>query len=279
MIELFSPAKINFFFKLAGKRADGYHNVESMFQAIDLFDKISLKFSSHDCFKSNTCLGFNEDNFIIKALFVFRQKTGLNHPLEITLEKKIPIEAGLGGGSSNASTILWGLNEIYDRPVSLDELQSFSSLVTSDSPFFFSEGTAFCTQRGEKVQNLPPIKDFKGWLIKPKEGNSTKLVYEASKNFSTTLKSSEELLQAFYSKAPIFHNDLEGPAFSLTPKLRELKENLFIQGAQSVFMTGSGTGLVALSENKPKFDSPIEIFEIHSIQRGQNEWYRPLKPF
>lgn len=279
MMKLFSPAKINFFFKLAGKRADGYHNVESMFQAIDLFDKISLKFSSHDCFKSNTCLGFNEDNFIIKALFVFRQKTGLNHPLEITLDKKIPIESGLGGGSSNASTILWGLNEIYDRPVSLDELQSLSSLVTSDSPFFFSEGTAFCTQKGEKVQNLPPIEDFKGWLIKPKEGNSTKLVYEASKNFSPTLKSSEELLKAFYSKAPIFHNDLEGPAFSLTPKLRELKENLFIQGAQSVFMTGSGTGLVALSENKPKFDSPIEIFEIHSIQRSQNEWYRPLKLF
>lgn len=277
MIELFSPAKINFFFKLAGKRADGYHNLESMFQAIDLFDSISLKFSDHDCFKSNTHLGFNEDNFIIKALFVFREKTGLNHPLKITLDKKIPIEGGLGGGSSNASTILWGLNELYGHPVSLDKLQIWSGLVTSDSPFFFSEGSAFCTERGDKVQNLPPIEEFKGWLIKPKEGNSTKLVYAASQDFTPTRLSSKELLDRFYSKTPIFHNDLEEAAFSLTPKLRELKENLFIQGAQSVFMTGSGTGLVALSENKPKFDSPIEIFEIHSIQRSQNEWYRPLK--
>jgi len=99
MIKLFSPAKINLFFKLTGQREDGYHSIQSFFQAVSLGDVLTFKHSHRDSFRSNLeILGFNDHNSIIKALFIFRKETGFKTPLEITLDKKIPTEAGLGGG-------------------------------------------------------------------------------------------------------------------------------------------------------------------------------------
>lgn len=275
MLELFSPAKLNLFFKLVGQREDGYHNLESLFQAINLFDRIGIRFSPTDRFTSNTELSFNEDNFLIKALFVFREKTQLNDPVEITLDKKIPMEAGLGGGSSNASTLLWGLNELYNRPATTKQLQEWSAEITCDSPFFFSKGTALCTAKGEVVENLEPLPPQNAWLIKPPEGNSTPAVYKASKATVKTHFKKEKLLESFYAKNPIYHNDLEAPAFSLSPTLSKLKQELEKQEYSAVFMTGSGTGLVCIGEQKPKVKPEHLLFPIQYINRSRDRWYSP----
>jgi 4-diphosphocytidyl-2-C-methyl-D-erythritol kinase len=117
---------------------------------------------------------------IIKALNLYRKKTGSNRFFWIHLDKKVPTGAGLGGGSSNAATALWAANELNGGLVTENELQDWSSEIGSDIPFFFSHGAAYCTGRGEIVQDLPPPfpLDLPMVLIKPREACSTAEVYK-----------------------------------------------------------------------------------------------------
>ncbi len=274
MIQLFSPAKVNLFFKLNGQREDGYHNLQSLFQAVSLGDTLTFKHSQKDSFKSNLeLLGFNDQNSIIKALFIFRKETGFTSPIEIFLDKKIPTEAGLGGGSSNAATTLWGLNELFGRPASLETLFNWANKITSDSSFFFSAGTALCEGRGELVQNMPALLEESVWLVKPSRGLSTEKVYAESKNHTPITNKLDELLKKTYSKTPIYSNDLEPPAFALYPELKTLKEELIEQGFGSVFMTGSGSTLVCIGKNRPIAKKTVQIFPVRYISRPPNQWY------
>ena len=273
-MRLFSPAKINLFFKLGEKREDGYHNISSLFQAISLGDYIEIDHASEDSFESNDqTLGFNDANFIIKALFYFREKTSLSHPLRIKLEKNIPMETGVGGGSSNASTLLWGLNELFGQPLSLGELQELALRVTSDSPFFFSSGTALCEGRGEVLHEMPPLEG-EGYLIKPPYGVSTKDAYMESSKHSKMSESAKTLVSRAYSSEPLFLNDLEEAAFCLCPQLKELKEDLLEHNKGELFMTGSGSGLVFLGNAAPKTQKPVQIFPFRYINRRLNFWYQ-----
>ncbi len=274
MIQLFSPAKINLFFKLNGQREDGYHNLQSFFQAVSLGDTLVLKHSQKDSFKSNVeHLGFNDHNSIIKALFLFREETGITFPLDIFLDKKIPTEAGLGGGSSNAATTLWGLNELFGRPASLETLFNWAMRITSDSSFFFSAGTALCEGRGELVQNMPALSNESVWLVKPSQGLSTQRVYAESKAHTPITNKLDELLKRIYSKTPIYSNDLEAPAFALYPELKTLKQELIEQNFDSVFMTGSGSTLVCIGKNRPVTKKTVQIFPVRYINRPCNQWY------
>ena len=160
MLTLFSPAKINLYLHVIKKRTDGYHDISSLFQAIDLGDTLHFEWSNHEPDKL-TCtdpnLTTDSSNLIMKAVLLFRQKTDWHHPVSIHLEKRIPIQSGLGGGSSNAATTLWALNEKAGRPASIEQLQTWSAEIGSDIPFFFSEGTAHCLGRGEEVKSIPSI--------------------------------------------------------------------------------------------------------------------------
>lgn len=275
MIHLFSPAKINLFFKIMGLRKDGYHNLQSFFQAINLGDELTISFASKDTYTStDPTLNFNEKNFIYKALQLFRKKTFLKDPVKIELIKNIPIEAGLGGGSSNVATTLWGLNELFKRPASENELFEWSKEIGSDVPFFFSLGSAICEGRGEKIipMKMPePLSSI--WIVKPNVSLSTKEVYTYSKKKTKISESLEELSKKIYSKKPILKNDLEEAAFLLCPSLALLKDELEYQGFKYVTMTGSGSAYVCIGESKPKFKNPVQIFPVQYINRAKNQWY------
>jgi len=248
MLQLFSPAKINLFLRVLGKRPDGYHEIASLFQAIDLGDQLTLTFSTKDTLTcSNPDLPCGDSNLITKALMLFRRQTGLNTPVAIHLEKNIPTQAGLGGGSSNAATTLWGLNALHDFPFSEQELQTWSASIGSDVPFFFSKGTAYCIGRGEKVRDLLPLSLPSFSLIKPSVGLATPAIFQALKLQECSTLDPDQLLHDFMIGKHRFINDLEIPALRLCHSLAQIKEK-----HPTAFMTGSGSTMVILSgDTKP----------------------------
>lgn len=276
MLRLFSPAKINLFLKVLGKRPDGYHELSSLFQTIDLGDFLTFSFHSED---SLTCtdpvIPIDESNLISKAIHLFRRKTGIQKKYKVHLEKNVPIQAGLGGGSSNAATTLWALNQLSGHPATTEDLQKWSAEIGSDIPFFFSEGTAYCTGRGEHVQSLLPQPSRSCWIIKPSIGLSTPEVY---KRLSAAPLSEEVMrrddLKAFFSEPYFYVNDLEKPAFALCPPLSALKDSLKQQGFDVVMMTGSGSAFFCLGDGRQAvFGENLFACKAHFRNRKAGFWY------
>jgi 4-diphosphocytidyl-2-C-methyl-D-erythritol kinase len=266
MLTLRSPAKINLFLKLLNKREDGYHELASLFQSIDLCDTIRMSLSSYDSFTcDNLTLPVDSSNLVQKALALFRKKTGLEQSVNIQLTKKIPIEAGLGGGSSNAATTLWGLNELFDRPVTSEDLKSWSAELGSDISFFFSQGTAYCTGRGEIITSLQPLNAQKLWIVKPNLGLATKEVFRKVK--LEDLPSSDPLkyLNDCVKGSLSCFNDLEVAAFSLMPELETLKKKLLSLGFPIVLMSGSGSSFFCIGD--PLLPLELEISD-HFVCRS-----------
>ncbi len=263
---------------MVGRRKDGYHNLESFFQAVSLGDQLALEFSKNDQFLcQDPELEFNDQNLIIRALSLFRKKTYLKDSVSISLDKKIPKQAGLGGGSSNAATMLWGLNELFDKVLPVEELIELSKELGSDVPFFFSKGSALCTGRGDQVDPMPkPCEDENVWVVKPNYSLSTQEVYTFSNKQSLISDNLEALSRKIYSQLPVYQNDLEKAAFLLCPALALLKDELEMQGFKHVFMTGSGTAYICIGKNQPTSKSFVQIFPIEYINRESNAWYQRL---
>lgn len=263
MLKLFSPAKINLFLKVVSKRPDGYHNLSSLFQTISLGDTLSFDIHSQDLLiSSDVNLPTDSSNLILKATELFRKKTGSTQHYKIHLNKKIPTQAGLGGGSSNAATTLWACNQLTDAKIPLEELVKWASEIGSDVPFFFSQGRAHCTGRGEIIEQLPLCDSKPFWIVKPSCGLSTPEVYRHLKLSSQ----SERLLDGYY-------NDLEQPAFDLNPDLRRLKNELLQRGFETVLMSGSGSSFFCMGHVDPPQDPQLSIFPVQFINRGVNQWY------
>lgn len=260
-MRLFSPAKINLFFRILAKRSDGYHEIASLLQAIDLFDEITLERSDSDLFTcSDPGLPLDATNLVIKARELFRHHFGKSCCVKIHLQKCIPVQAGLGGGSSNAATILWGLNELAGKVASDEQLLQLGKELGSDVPFFFSLGRAHCSGRGEKVHSMPPL-DGTGFLAKPSIGLSTADVYKCVQ------------VPAEQKEKKEFFNDLEEAAFFLQPELRQFKDKLQTYGFDHVGMTGSGTAFFCLG-NPIKIDPNWVPFRC--IRRKAHCWYEKI---
>lgn len=269
-LSFFSPAKINLFFRVLYKRDDGFHEIASLYQAIDLGDWIQIGKAQQDHFTcSDATLAMCDNNLVVKALYLFRDKTRILDPVMIHLDKKIPREAGLGGGSSNAATTLWALYTLFGLKPCLSELQELGACLGSDVPFFFSSGTSYCTGRGEKLQDVmlqEVFYDTSFWIAKPSFGLSTPAVYKACNPSLLFHRDPQESLQSFISSDPVFYNDLEEAAFSLCPKLSKVKNTILASGFTQVIMSGSGSSFFCLGP----VVSPPHIENV--------TWY-PVKPW
>ncbi len=235
MADYFSPAKINLFLRVLSKRSDGFHELSTLMQTVTFGDTLTVEPAERDHFScSDPSLPLDERNLVMKALRLFREKTGDSRPVSIHLQKELPHEAGLGGGSSNAATTLWALNELTDLKASEQDLMHWGAELGSDVPFFFSNGSALCTGRGERVEScpqpdLPPIA-----LLTPPISLATPLVFA---ELLPTERSPE-------GDAEIGTNDLEGPAFRLSPKLKGIRDALLEVGVEKVALSGSGSTLI-----------------------------------
>ncbi|KAL5562815.1 hypothetical protein UlMin_032562 [Ulmus minor] len=292
-LTLFSPCKINVFLRITNKREDGFHDLASLFHVISLGDILKFSLSpskTKDSLSTNAPgIPLDDRNLIIKALNLYRKKTGSKNFFWIHLEKKVPTGAGLGGGSSNAATALWAANQFNNCVASEKELQEWSSEIGSDIPFFFSQGAAYCTGRGEIVQNiLPPVPlDIPMALIKPQEACSTAEVY---KRFQLDKSSKVDplLLLDKISRDGISQdvciNDLEPPAFEVLPSLKRLKQRIIAASRgqyDAVFMSGSGSTIIGIGNpDPPQFiydeDEYKDVFlsEANFLAREANQWYK-----
>lgn len=273
MLILKSPAKINLFLRILRRRPDGYHEIASLFQAVDLCDTLHLATAQADHFTcTDPSLAVDATNLVVKAIHLFRAQTRITTPLSIHLEKLIPQQAGLGGGSSNAATTLWGLNELCGRPASTAQLAAWGAAIGSDVSFFLSGGTAYCTGRGECVQNLEPLNPLELTIVKPAEGLSTPLVYGKVKADLLPHRNPEQVLEQFKNGIFDYFNDLEEAAFGVMGSLAELKSRLLQSGFSAVLMSGSGSSFFCTGEGKVPSD--LKHYRVRTLNRPSEEWYK-----
>ena len=188
-VTVHAPAKINLTLDIVGVRNDGYHLLESVFQTVSVYDKITVKkkWGRGITLIADNCHCPAEKNTAYKAAVAFFRYTGLNKGVKITIEKHIPQQAGMGGGSADAAGVLWALDQLFGTRLTVGQLCEIGLTVGADVPFCVMGGTAFVTGIGEGLQPLPPMPDCYIVEAQPAEGISTKEAYAAVDN-ATILK-------------------------------------------------------------------------------------------
>ena len=190
-MKLLSPAKINLFLHITGRRPDGYHELVSLMSCIGLHDQVSLTFNTGKT--SVTCrhpdVPNDEGNIAYRAAACFFKALGKADGVEIFIDKHIPVAAGLGGGSSNAASVLLGLNDYYENPFSRDDLKRMGLSLGADVPFFICRKPALASGIGEKLAPYPWLKPYHILLIFQGIGISTAQVY---KNLNLALTNREK---------------------------------------------------------------------------------------
>ncbi|KAL3786058.1 hypothetical protein HJC23_003906 [Cyclotella cryptica] len=295
-LNLFSPCKINLFLRILRKRPDNFHDLASLFQAVGFGDTLHLSLAPSDADADEfTCnmegVPVDSTNLVLRALELMRQRTGKEVYFQADLVKRVPAQAGLGGGSANAATAMWGANELMGRPAGLEELIEWSAELGSDITFFLSRGTAYCTGRGEIMTPIdPPLPaGSKLSIVKPDLGLSTPKVFSALDYDQLSKEDPEMLLNTFLKEGVVntddkyYINDLEQPAFDCLPELKALKEELLeVKGFDHVMMSGSGTSIFCIGEPEDKegfmreFDDRegISVFNAEFISREQGCWFK-----
>ena len=252
-----APAKLNIVLKITGRRENGYHDLVSVMVAVDLCDQLELAPGPPGI--SLTSFGHqvpgNENNIVIKAATAFLSLTGINPGLSIKLTKNIPVAAGLGGGSSDAASVLKTLNEIFENPLSDHELARLAVGLGADVPFFLKSRPSIARGIGEilePVENWPKV-----WyvIITPPIMVSTSWVYSKLKLKLTTHEYSNilrKLKKVPFDIAHILENDLESIACSHYPVIDGIKKYLLKTGAEGVLMSGSGPSVFGIFKSKNK---------------------------
>lgn len=244
-----SPAKINWFLQVLGKREDGYHDIKSVMQGISLYDELALDHA--DSIEVETDLEVPmEDNIVYKAASLLRKHTACRKGAKISLKKNIPVGAGLGGGSSNAAYTLSGLNMLWGLGLSKKELISIGGEIGSDVPFFLGGPAALVEGKGEKIEPLKITASIALLLVKPRISVSTAWAYSAydllgekltNKPFDIKLFCRALNERDFASIGFMLYNDLEDVVTSRYPVIREIKHGLLNTGAVISAMSGSGS--------------------------------------
>jgi len=251
---LFPPAKINLGLNVLFKREDGFHEIDSCMVSISLFDVLEILPSDHFEFKQTGLKvdGDAANNLIVRAYELLKSKYNLP-PVFLHLQKHIPMGAGLGGGSADASFTLLGLNELFDLKLSTNELLELAGQLGSDCPFFVLNKPQIASGRGEKLQEFS--LELNGYFLKiinPGLHIGTKEAYE-NIQFSESEKLVKEILnQPITTWKSELKNDFEVSAFAKYPQLAEIKQKIYAEGAVYASMTGSGSTLYGIYKEKPK---------------------------
>ena len=255
-MQLSAPAKVNLSFKVKGRRADGFHEIETLMAPISIADRITIKSGASDGPIQFSCddpsLPGGDDNLVVRAANLFRERTAIATGVTIGLEKNIPHGAGLGGGSSDAASTLLGLNDLFEADLSEEELSKLAARLGSDVPFFLARSPAVCRGRGELVTPVSLNEKFDLLLLKPDFGVPTPWAYGR-------WKESHELPEVDYSPQRRgdleFVNDLERPVFEKYVFLARLKSWLRQQPEVAVaLMSGSGSTVFAVLRDGAKSD-------------------------
>lgn len=269
MLKVKCPAKINLTLDVLNKRSDGFHNIKSIMQTINLFDILSIDIKNSDKLLINLSgtsneIPYNDKNLVYKACKLFCKELNKNYEISIHIEKNIPVSAGLAGGSTDAAGTIFGLNEILNNLFSRKKLHEICARLGSDLNFCLEGGCKLATGRGEILEDLP-FREFDVTLIKPKNfGISAKEAYTkfASMKEKPNLNSTQKYINGDYS---FLHNDLE------TAVINDYEELKFIKSKYpKSLMSGSGSAFFLTEKHLPeKAEGNFQIIEgLKSIPYG-----------
>ena len=258
MLTVQAPAKLNLTLEVLAKRPDGYHEIRSVFQTINLCDSLRFQLSQKVTFESDMPDWAPERSLVAKAVSLLQETTGCVKGATIEVSKGIPLVSGLGGDSSDAAATLRGLNELWKLELSVEKLFELATQLGSDVAFFLYGGTALVEGRGEVVTPLPPLPHR--WVIlvvpdAPRLPEKTRQLYaslEASHytDGQTTQRLVDELREG--REPSILFNTFENVAFTRFSKLRVYRDHMVKMGASNVHLAGSGPTLFTLIKDKSR---------------------------
>jgi 4-diphosphocytidyl-2-C-methyl-D-erythritol kinase len=268
-LSLPSFAKINLHLQVIGRRADGFHDLCTVFQTISLHDTLTV--SPADEIKM-TCgddrLSVGEENLVVRAALRLRDRTGVSCGARLHLEKLIPAPGGLGGGSSNAALALLALNKLWNLGLTIDELHPVAESLGSDVPFFLYGGTALGMGRGEIVE---PIEDFEAKCMLVVTPNVAVATREAFKRLNTRALTKQESkrklqicrfdLESADFKYTAFKNDFETTVFAAYPEVERVKNTLLDLGAERAMLSGSGGSVFAIFDKDETRQATIKALD------------------
>ena len=259
-----TPAKINIGLNVIRKREDGFHDLETIFYPINLFDEIEFEESDSFNFQTdNKLLAEEKNNLIVKAVHLLEKEVGIKIYLSIKLHKYIPIGAGLGGGSSDAAAVLTSLNKIFNFNLSLDKLLELALGLGSDVPFFINPIPSFAESRGEVLYKKKFKINNPVLIINPGIHVSTSWAFENVKP-QTPVKSLFTLLKTDFeniaSLKKIITNDFEKTVFEKYPEIHSIKKDIIETGAEFALMTGTGSTVFGIYKNLDDAKKAYNLF-------------------
>ena len=246
-----SPAKLNLYLKVLCRREDGYHQIDTLFERIDLADHIFIELGTNEivitCDDPN--VPTDENSLLHNTVREFNKWSGQDLKVRIHVKKRIPVAAGLGGGSSNAATVLKGLNDLSEKPLKKEELIAIGRNLGSDIPFFINNYRfGVGRERGDKVEKVTTDMELWHILIKPPFPVATKDIYDSLSAFSLTKDIGiDKMVNAFLkgdnsrNLADNLCNDLQPIVLRKFPVLNEVISEIKKAGAMGVLLSGSGS--------------------------------------
>ena len=278
VIKIRSYSKVNFTLDILNKRQDGYHNLDSVVQIISLADNLEIKKLDEPIIKVTTDKFYvpnGNSNIAYKAAELFFKSMGINKGVEINIQKNVPIQAGLGGGSANAAAVLLALNDIFLTKLSKSKLATLAAEVGSDAPLFIYGGMLRMSGRGEILELMPDVEKLHLIIIKPDFGVSTKLAYEAiDKNTKTSEGNTQTFINALdagdlLNIAKNISNDFDPIISSKHTEIKQIKWDLINNNALNALLSGSGSAVFGIFESKPDADIAFD-----SLRRKYNHIYK-----
>lgn len=274
IFETFAYAKINLGIAVKGKRPDGYHELQMVMQTIGLHDTVRLSLLEKDEIRC-LCGGLSgPKNLAYQAAKFFKEGLNSHQGIRIEIEKRVPIQAGLGGGSADAAATLRGLNRLFNRPYSQEEILRLANQLGSDVAFCLNGGTQWAEGRGEILLPLPKAPEMPLVVVKPQQGINTGESYrmfdQLGEGHPLSLEAWQEALQSGSAAkiALLLSNDLEAGSQAILPVIASLKEELRREGCQGVLMSGSGSAVFGIA---PSAKRAQEI--AHSLtKKGYSAW-------
>lgn len=280
-------AKINLGLDVLRRREDGYHDICSIMQSLMFHDTLTVRRNASKQIIIHTndpSLPVDQNNLVYKAAALFLNTISVNEGLDITLEKSIPIAAGLAGGSSDAAAVLKGLNELFEAAVPIDELMKLGKMIGADVPYCLLLGTALSEGIGERLTPLPPMPDCHILLVKPSVSVSTKYVYE-NLNLSGAVAHPDISTMLEYLKA----GDLTGLAGSMDnilqtvtireyPLIEVIKKEMLRQGALTSLMSGSGPTVFGIFQEGETAEAAFRYFNDNPAYGNQIYLTSPFQP-
>ncbi|MBT9253758.1 MAG: 4-(cytidine 5'-diphospho)-2-C-methyl-D-erythritol kinase [Brockia lithotrophica] len=271
-LHLFAPAKVNLVLEVLGQRPDGYHEIASVFAPLDFGDAVTLTLLEEPVVRLHVrgyAVPAGEENLAVRAALLLGDRFGWKGGVRIDLEKRIPVEAGLGGGSSDAAAVLRGLNLLWGLGIPPEELAALGAELGSDVPYFLWDGFAWVGGRGERVEPFLPFGEspYRLLLVKPRASLATRDVFRQFRSRGgrysdggRARKLREALSAGDWEALPeLAANDLEEAAKSLLPEIAEVRKRLEELGARAAFLTGSGPTCVGLFRRGEELSRAREV--------------------